>query len=249
MKRISIILFIVLALLLAALAVRAPASLVTPRLEHLTSDRLSLVDASGTLWRGTGTLAAGDQRVPIAWRVHPASLVRGEVAVTLAPASPGANSPHGDIVAKQSGAHVREFSIQLPAAALVAAAIPRPRLDARGVVDVQATDLDWPPRSGTGAITAVWHDAAIGLAGTVPVALGDVSAQLMARDRELRGPLRNTGGEFDLAGELTVRADGSGGVNGVVRTRRPDDPRLGALLAIGTPEAGGVRVQWQWPAP
>ena len=65
----------------------------------------------------------------------------------------------------------------------------------------------------------------------------------------LSGPLRNTGGELELNGELTIRADGSGGVNGTVRTRRADDPRNAALLALGTPEAGGVRLQWQWPAP
>lgn len=249
MKRAAMIAVVAVALLVSALALRAPASLVTPRLEHLTSDRLSLVDTRGTLWHGTGTLAAGDQRLPIAWRLHPASLVRGELAVTLAPASPGASTPRGDIVARQSSAHVREFSIELPAAALIAAAIPRPRLDARGVIDLQASDLDWPPRTGAGSISAVWRNAAIGLAGALPVDLGDVTARLTAQDRALRGPLRNTGGEFALDGELTIREDGSGGVNGVVRTRRPDDPRLAALLAIGTPEAGGVRVQWQWPAP
>ena len=249
MKRAAAIVVIAIVLLIAAVAVRAPASLVTPRLERLTNDRVSLVDPQGTLWRGTGTLAAGDQRLALAWRVHPASLARGELALTLAPASPAASTPRGDIVAGPARAHVQGFSIELPASAVIAAAIPRPRLDARGVIDVQSADLDWPPRAGGGAISATWRDAAVGLAGTEPVALGEVTAQLSARDRMLTGPVHNTGGEIDLAGELTIRADGSGGVSGIVRTRRPDDPRAAALLALGTPEAGGVRLQWQWPAP
>ena len=249
MKRVSAVAAIAIILLIVALALRAPASLVTPRLEHLTSDRVSLVDTQGTLWHGSGTLAAGDQRLPISWRIHPASLARGEIALTLTPASAGATTPRGDIVANRGTAHLRGFNVELPAAAVISAAISRPSLDARGVIDVQSADLDWPPRTGGGSINAIWRDAAIGLAGAVPVALGEVSAQLTAKDQVLSGPLRNVGGELELDGELTIRADGSGGVNGIVRTRRADDPRNAALLALGTPQAGGVRLQWQWPAP
>jgi len=235
-------------LLAVAVASRAPASLVSPGIERWTDDRVTLVEPQGTLWHGRAFIAAGDERLPVAWQVHAASLLHGEVALTLTPAVAGASTPRGEILTRKGGTHIRNFSIEVPAAVLVAAAIPRPRLDARGMIDVTASALDWPPKAGNGSVRATWHDAAIALAGSSEtVVLGDVSARLSARNGELSGPLDNLGGDFAIDGKLTIRADGSGGVNGLVRTRRPDDPRYASLLAIGTPEAGGVRVEWQWP--
>ncbi|HZQ60975.1 MAG TPA: type II secretion system protein N [Casimicrobiaceae bacterium] len=245
--RLAYIIVVGTALLAVALLSRAPASLVSPTIGRLTEDRLTMVDPQGTLWHGRALLSAGEERMPVAWRVHAASLLRGEVAVTLTPGTEGASTPRGEIMARDHAMHIRDFSIELPAAVLVAAAIPRPRLDARGVIDVTASALDWPPTPNSGSVRATWHDAAIGLAGNEPVVLGDVSARLVARNGELTGPLDNLGGDLAIDGNLTIRADGSGAVSGIVRTRKPDDPRYAALLSIGVREAGGVRVEWQWP--
>ncbi|MDQ6619936.1 MAG: type II secretion system protein N [Pseudomonadota bacterium] len=231
-----------------ALATRAPASLAAARLERLTDARLSLVEPEGTLWQGRGVIAAGEQRLPIAWTVHPASLLRGEVALTVHPGSAGARTPRGEVRSRDGTTQLQGFSIELPASALIAAAVPLPAFDTRGVISITTHQIEWPPTAAGGAIEARWRDAAIGLAGTPPVALGEVAIHLAARKGELRGPVTNTGGDFAITGELTVRGDGSGTASGLVRPRRLNDPRLGALLAIGSPEDGGVRLQWRWPA-
>lgn len=248
MRRLASILVIGGILLVIALASRAPASLVSPRIERLTDDRLLVADPQGTLWHGSAVLTAGDERFPVAWNVHPMSLLRGQVALTLTPTVAGATQPRGEILTGKGSTHLRDFRIELPAAVVIAAAVPRPRLDAKGMVEVTANEFDWPPRNGGGAIRATWHDAAVGLTGSnEAVGLGEVSARLTSANGELKGPLDNLGGEFAIDGTLTLRQDGSGGVSGIVRTRAPDDPRYNALLSIGTPDAGGVRVEWQWP--
>ena len=43
-------------LLAAALAVEAPAALLDRQLDTLTQGRLRVADATGTIWRGSGTL-------------------------------------------------------------------------------------------------------------------------------------------------------------------------------------------------
>src|SRR5581483_7706470 len=163
--RMALVIIIGSVLLALALASRAPASLVSPKIEHLTEDRLTIVDPQGTLWHGRALLSAGDDRVAVAWQVHPASLLRGELAVTLTPAD-GASTPRGEILASKRATRISDFKIELPAAVLVAAAIPRPRLDARGMVEITASALDWPPSSDSGSLRAIWHDASIGLAGS-----------------------------------------------------------------------------------
>ena len=248
--RAAVLVVITVLLLAGALAYRAPASLVAPRVGELTHERVTIVDTDGTLWKGRASVSVGDERLPLAWRLHPASLLHGEIALTLAPTDAGAATPRGEISSSRRGTEIRNFAIEIPAQLLVSAAIPRPRLDARGMIEISTNTLSWPFAPGGGAVDATWRSASVGLAGSEErVALGAVTAKLAASNGQLIGPLANRGGDFAIGGEMRVRADGSGGVDGVIRTRRADDPRRSALLALGTPEGDGVRVRWQWPAP
>ena len=250
MGRRLVLLVVIAAVIVAAVAWQAPATLVSTRVERLLGHRVTLANSGGTVWNGHGTLVTSDARLPLRWRVHPQALLRGELAVTIAPDAPGANAPRADIVATEHGSRIHSAYLELPASALIDAAVPRPRMDAAGTVSVDATDLEWPlARSSTGAVNATWRDARIGVAGSEKIDLGDIGTQLRMQQGTLTGPITNTHGEFAIAGTLTVLPGGAGTIAGVVRPRRPDDPRTAALRALGAPEGDGVRLEWRWPAP
>ena len=247
MKRFGLFVLLALVLLGIAIAWRAPATLVSARVEHATGNRLTLSGAEGTLWRGQGTVATGEMQLPIAWHVHPTSLLRGEITVSVTPGASGMPTARGEVTATPQGIRVRDLAVALPASALITAAIARPRLDAAGMVELSSALFDWPPTAASAPISAHWHDARIGLAGGENVGLGEVAATLRLVNGRLTGPLRNTGGEVGLDGEITITSNGGGMVRGIVTPRRANDPRLAALQAIGTPEGKGVRLEWRWP--
>ena len=69
------------ALLLGAIAAFAPASLIDRRLAAVSSAKLRMADAAGTVWNGTGILtdATGSWRVHVGWSVSALALARGSV--------------------------------------------------------------------------------------------------------------------------------------------------------------------------
>jgi hypothetical protein len=247
MKRLSLLLLLALVLLGIAIVWLAPATLVGTRIERATGNRLTLSATEGTLWRGRGTVGAGELQLPIAWQVHPSALLRGEVAVSVTPRTSGTPTARGEVTATPNGVRVRNLAVALPASALVAAAIQRPRLDATGMVELTSALFDWPPSAASAPISAMWQGARIGLAGGENVGLGDVAATLVPANGRLTGPLHNTGGDVGIDGDISIDANGGGVVRGVVTPRRLDDARLAALQALGTPEGNGVRLEWRWP--
>ncbi|MEP7207765.1 MAG: type II secretion system protein N [Casimicrobiaceae bacterium] len=250
MRRVVLLLAIAACLLAVALAWRAPATLVSARLARLADQGISLADAQGTIWRGQATLVAGEARMPLAWRIHPLPLLRGEIVVTLYSLAPTGDRPTGEVHATAAGMHVATLRVNVPAAAIAAATLARPRLDAGGEVEIDVDGLDWPlQRSTRGTLAATWRGARLGLAGSERIDLGDVTATLRAQSDGISGPLANTGGAVAIDGELLVQADGGGLVRGLVRPRRDQDPTLEWLRALGTPDGGGVRLEWRWPAP
>ncbi|MEO5786507.1 MAG: type II secretion system protein N [Casimicrobiaceae bacterium] len=213
-------------------------------------ERIMLADAQGTIWRGQGTLVSGKARIPLAWRMHPSPLLRGEVVVTLSPQSPTVDRPTGKVHVTAAGVHVATLRVNVPAAAIAAATLARPRLDAGGEVDLRVDGLDWPLESSThGTLAATWRGARLGLAGGERIDLGDITATLQAQASGISGPLANTAGAVAIDGELQVQSDGSGLVRGLVRPRRDDDPTLAWLRSLGTPDGTGVWLAWRWPAP
>lgn len=233
-------------IVVATIAWRAPATLLTARIAHVTGGRVTLSEARGTIWHGQGVLAAGDARIPLDWRLHAIPLLRGEIAIDVAPGTVDATTPRGRVVVDAHGARFSDFALSVPAAAVANAVSRWPQFDAAGAIDVTAEKLDWRPPAGSGTLIAMWRDARIGLAGGEPIALGEISLTLSVAEGRLGGPLRNRGGEFSLDGELALQANGAGHLRAAVQARRPDDARLAALALLGTREANRVVIDWQW---
>lgn len=247
MRRAALLVVLAALVLIVAFAWQAPATLITGRLERLTDGRMTMAQAEGTLWHGHGVLAAGDARIPLAWRLHPIPLLRGEIAVDLLPGAPGASSPRGGVAVGERSVRFTDFAASFPASAIAAIASPRPQVDAAGIIDISTASLDWKPPAGAGNLLATWHEARIGLAGGEVVALGEISATLTTVDGHLLGPIGNRGGDFGLAGEVSVQSNGAGALRVIVQPRRADDPRAAGLAMLGVAEAGGVRLDWRWP--
>ncbi len=217
------------------------------RIDRLLGPGVTLAATEGTVWRGSGTLVAGDARIPLGWRLHPGPLLHGEIGITLMPAEGGAVMPTGEIHGSAHGIRVSEAHFEVPAAAIVNA-VGSARLDASGTIEITAPAFDWPllPAS-RGTLTAVWRGAHLGLAGGQPVDLGDVTAALHAEGNRASGPLHNTGGDVAIDGDVVVLANGGGVVRGLVRPRHGPDPLVASLQALGTPEGDGARLEWRWP--
>src|SRR4029077_3236263 len=98
-----------------------PATLVNPLLENASRGNLSLAEAEGTVWNGRGTLDVRTAaRIPLAWRLDPLPLVKGEAHVTLVPPTPPGSAPRADVVARSGAIAVHAVDATLPAELLTA---------------------------------------------------------------------------------------------------------------------------------
>ena len=250
MGRIALLVLVAVLLLAAALVWQAPATLATTEVARASAGAVVLANAEGTVWNGHGTVVAGPMHLPVRWQTDARALLRREVAVNLLPQDVAAAAPRAHVVAGRDAVRIRDLRVELPAQVLVDALITRPRLAASGTVDVSSPAFVWPlPAASVASLVATWHGASLGLAGSPPVGLGEVTANLRAENGRLAGPLRNVGGEFAIDGELQVFGSGAGLVRGIVRPRTAGDPRIDALKPLGTVEGNGVRLEWKWPAP
>ena len=100
------------ALLLAiALAISAPASLLDARLSAVSSGRLRIADAEGTLWNGSGELVLlpGGTRRALVWHIEAWPLLRGQVQGTItAEATP---AQRADFAYGQQRVELRHFEL------------------------------------------------------------------------------------------------------------------------------------------
>lgn len=244
------VLFVSVLLLVGALVWRAPATLVASRVSHLSDGRITLNETLGTVWHGHGVLAAGDARIPLEWKLQAMPLLHGELAIAMTPAPGifGSTTPHGNITLTRRSVRLHDFAAGIPAMAIAATSVARPRLDAGGTIDFSTQDLFWQPPSSSGVLSTQWSNAKFGLAGGELVALGDVSALFTASGSALAGPIRNVGGEFSIVGDVLVRDDGGGRVHMTLQSRSPFDARMAMLALLGARQGDAVVIDWQWPA-
>ena len=141
--------------LVAALVILAPATLIDGALAARTGNRLHLVDARGLWWHGDGALATTDgaARLPLAWRVALVPLLTGKVVVALR-AGDGFATPTGTVALAADTIDVRDLHVVGPAA-LLPALIPAAKAVAlRGDVDLRAPRFTWRGTRGTGTFVA-----------------------------------------------------------------------------------------------
>ena len=233
-------------LLIGAVALFAPATLLDARLNAATNGQLRLADTTGSVWNGRG-LVTNAQRtwsIPVGWKVDPVSIVRGDVVVALQPVD-GDDVPRGEIAWRNSTLTLNGIAFTLPPTAMNEAISAGNAMAAGGTIAFVAPNVSWNSTGGDGTASARWSGARLA-SNAGMVALGTVGVNLVPRNGGIQGRVENRGGEIGVDGEFTI------GVAGIdVRatlTPLPSTPPAiaRALGALGTPEANGtVRVQWR----
>lgn len=232
-------------LLLAAIAAFAPASLLDRRLASISSGKLRMADAAGTVWNGSGVLtdATGSWRVPVGWSVSVPALAREALSVTLLPVTGAA--PHGTINFATGGAAMRDVAIELPATVLTSALPGSAAIVLGGNVTLAAGAFEWNGERGNGAMSVRWRDARLVAAGTT-ADLGTVDVALEPQGNRLAGRISNTGGDVRIDGTVTVAAAAIGIDAQIAPLPATPPPVVRALAALGTPDStGAVRIAWR----
>jgi hypothetical protein len=199
-------LFVVLAATLiavAAIAAFAPASLVDARLSAATGGAVRLAETDGTLWQGRGVLGAPDGRwrVPVAWTLDVAPLLRG--VASLAFGSAETADIRGSATALRDRIVIDSLDATLPGA-MLAVFDPAAAVATGGEVKVRATTLDLGPAPGPGTINADWSNARMRIGGLL-LDLGTVTLRLSAQGGSLGGPVSSQGGDVSVDGNMTLR--------------------------------------------
>ena len=240
------------ALLLAiALAVLAPAALLAPTVDRISGGALALLDADGTVWNGRGTLALRGQPLPVTWRVEPAAIVGGEVAVRVTAPDGARATPRARLAARRDGFVVADADFALPAAALLREHPATAALSLGGTVGVRVATLEHRGDAYVGAAELAWTGASVRFApGSPTLDLGSVSLALQGTGDRLEGPLSNHGGAFALSGKAGIDANGAPAVDVLVTPRAPLDTAATSLLrTLGRAEGDGWRLRWPTRGP
>lgn len=241
----ALLVVIAAAMIVATLvATFAPASLVDARLATATGGYVRVAEADGTLWRGRGVVGASDGRwrVPVAWSLDFAPLLRGTVSATLwSEATPEERSL---VMVSQGRFVVESLDVTLPGAVL-AVIDPAAGVATGGELRLRATSLELAPSSSSGTITADWSNARAQL-GAFRIDLGTVTLRLASQNGGLGGPLANTGGDVNLDGSVTLRdrrldaqlrvapnANAPPGLRNALASLGPADARGAVAIRIG----------------
>jgi hypothetical protein len=244
------------AALVAAVAifaiVLAPATLADARLARLTNGNVRLTDTAGTLWDARAVLAAGATRIPIAWRVDPWPLLRGDLHVQLAP-PPGATtgSPRAVVAIQSEHVGVTSAEVTFPAGIALAVAVPGSAAgwSVGGEIDLGTGRFEWAPPSIRGDLAVRWRAALLVPPGNArPLDLGEVTIMLHGDGDRMSGPVANVGGELAIRGEIAMRAASGLDLSVVLTPRRADNRELAQALSVfGSPEGDGWRVAGRYP--
>ncbi len=236
---------LVFALLLAlALLALAPATILQAVVERASAGTLTLLEARGTLWTGTGVLAAGGQHLPLSWQVMIPHLLRGVVAVRLGASGAGPAPVRGLVTASPRGVAATDAEIRVPAALLVAIARPPAPFNVSGEIAATIPRLERRDAELDGTAALRWRSAGIHHAsGERALDLGTVSASLRAAGDRLAATIENDGGDIHLRGEASVGFRGASTLDLRVTPRGTIDPFVIAILrAAGHPEGEGWRI-------
>jgi len=232
-------------MVLAAVALFAPATLLDARLDAATEGQLRLANTTGSAWNGRGlvTNAQHTWSIPVGWKVDPFSIVRGDVVIALQ-AIPGEDVPRGEIAWRNSNLTMNGVAFTLPATALNGAISQGNAIAIGGTIAFDAPNVSWNATGGEGTATARWSGARLaGNAGMV--ALGTVGVSFAPRNGRIQGRVESRGGEINVDGEFTWGVAGLD-VHATLTPLPATPPAIvRALGAIGTPDANGaIRVQW-----
>ncbi len=185
-----------------ALVVMAPATLADGGLKRASEGRLRLTQAKGTLWSGSGQLevrdVAGRSGIakPVAWRMVPQSLLRGELRFEVGLDQPPVLFP---VTLTLSGIEIRDADISLPATVLGLGAPKLAPLGLTGDVLIRIANLSITRTAIDGTATLQWLGAGSTLTSVAP--LGDYELRIDGAGAILQAYLRSIAGPLWLDGK------------------------------------------------
>ena len=246
----AIVFLVGAALLLVALLIKAPASLVDGRIDAISAGKVRLASATGTLWNGAGELRLvdGNASLPVSWHIDPWPLVRGELRGTIA-VEDGATAPASFSVGLAEST-VRNVSVSLPANTLLrVAGVPALLANAGGNVGLNIGELTKRGDRIEGRLALRWDQATLQTLQIIPrpsltIALGDIRVDATGQGSDLAGPVTNTGGDVEIGGTVSASLKGNARLDARIQPRAGIDVEransLGNILALlGHPDAGG----------
>ena len=246
MGRLSALVLFCLVIAVVVLALQAPASWVAHRLVEAIGGSVRVIEAEGTVWDGRGVLTSPDGRwkVPVAWHLKAAPLLRGEVEVELV-AQAGRDTPRGTLRMSRTGFATQGLVLDLPATILESAFAGRSPATFGGEIRLEARDLAVEGPQGSGGVTTRWERARIASSDGTSIGLGTVTASFVPREGTLTGRITNVGGEAAVAGTMTLLTSGVALDAQLAPRTGASDAVVHVLRELGPPDAGGtVRLQW-----
>jgi hypothetical protein len=246
MGRLAALVLFCLVIAVVVLALQAPASWVAHRIAESIGGSVRVIEAEGTVWDGRGVLTSPDGRwkVPVAWHLKAAPLVRGEVEVELA-AQPGRDTPRGTLRMSRAGVATQGLVIDLPATILESAFAGRSPATFGGEIRLEARELAVEGTQGRGGMTMRWERARLVARDGTSVGLGTVTATFVPRDGALTGRIANTGGEVAIAGTMTLLTTGVSLDATLAPRPGASESAVHVLRDLGPPDPqGAVHLQW-----
>lgn len=246
MGRLSALVLFLLVVVVAVLALQAPASWFMHRLTAAAGDSIRVLDPEGTVWNGRGVLASPDGRwkVPVGWHLRAAPLLRGEIELELEPQQ-GIDTPRGTIRLSRSGFSTRGVVLDLPATILESAFAGQAPAAFGGEIRVDAREMDVEGMAGRGATSIRWTRARLGAADGSSISLGVVTATFVPGNGAMSGAVRNEGGDVELTGTMTLSARGVTLDATLVPRPRANEATPRVLGQLGALDANGaLRLHW-----
>jgi general secretion pathway protein N len=216
-----------------ALIAIAPATLVDAGLQQGSQGRLRLTEARGTLWSGSGRMeireAGGQSGLSenLAWRIVPASLLRGQLVCEIGLAQA---EKHFPVTLSLSRIELANADISLPAAVLGLGVPKLAPLGLTGTVSIHVTRLSIARDAMVGNATVQWRAAGSALSSLSP--LGDYEMQLDAEGATVNVQLGTLKGPLRLDGKGSWRYGNRPAFLGMARVAPPDLQRLAPLLRL-----------------
>ncbi len=184
------------------LIVMAPATLIDARLQRASEGRLRLAEAQGTLWSGSGQLEIRDAgrrngiAKSIAWRVLPATLLRGHLVCEI---ELDRAARHFPVTLSLSRVRLVNADINVPAAALGLALPKLAPLGLSGEMWIHVADVSAGRGDVRGEVTLQWRAA--GSAHSPVSPLGDYELRVAGEGPAVRATLHTLQGPLQLDGQ------------------------------------------------
>jgi len=228
------------------LLVYAPATLIDAALGQVSSGRLRLAEARGTLWSGAGLIeirASGGKTgvaKSIAWRFLPQSLLRGHLDCEIRLDQTDRGFP---VAIYPSQIELSDATIAFPAMILGLVVPKLGPLRLTGEVLIRVAHLSFGLGGTRGSATLQWHDAGSALTTVSP--LGDYQLNLDSETAIAKMTLSTLKGPLQIDGGGTWPAGGRPSFLATALVPREYQDQLEPLLRLIAVERGQGRFALQ----